>query len=161
MKASAFVIPTLAALLLLGACSEPSNTQVIQNRATAIRIPSQTCNPMQVIEYLPDGVRIRLADTGLIYIGRPDLSDCGRLALGIVVVAMLNPRLMQVLVEPGGVINMRVAFLLRERAASVQALFTIVGFTGTQPPVLVQPAMDPLAKLGDRARGCQSELTPF
>ena len=148
MKASAFVVPTLMALLLLGACSEPSNTQVVQKRVTAIRIPSETCNPVQSIDYLPDGVRIRLADSGLFIIGRPDLSDCGRLALGNVVEAMLNPRLMQVVVEPGGDINMPEALLLRERAATVQAFFTNAGFTGTQPPVLVQPAVDPSRNWG-------------
>jgi hypothetical protein len=103
---------------------------------------------VQSIDYLPDGVRIRLADTGLFVIGRPDLSDCGRLTLGSVVEAMLNPRLMQVVVEPGGDINMPEALLLRERAATVQAFFTNAGFTGTQPPVLVQPAVDPSRNWG-------------
>jgi hypothetical protein len=148
MKATAPVVPTLAALLLLGACSEPSNTQVLQARATAIRIPSDACNPLQSIDYLPNGVRIRLTDTGLFVIGRPDLSDCGRLALSDVVEAMLNPRIMQVVVEPGGDINMPEALLLRERAATVQAFLTNAGFTGTQPPVLVQPAVDPSRNWG-------------
>ena len=39
MKAIAFVVPALAALLLLGACSEPSNSQVVQNRVTGHQDP--------------------------------------------------------------------------------------------------------------------------
>jgi hypothetical protein len=142
MKASAFVVPTFAALLLLGACSEPSSTQVLQTRVTTIRSPAQTCNRLESIEYMPDGVRVRLADTSLFVIGRADLSDCGRYALGSVVEAMLNPRIMQVVVEPGGDINAPEALLVRQRATTVQAFLTNAGFTGTQPPVLVQPSGD-------------------
>lgn len=143
MTTSIFVVPTLAALLLLGACSEPSSTAVLQNRVTTTVIPSQSCNRPDQVEYLPDGARIGVPDTSLFVIGRADLSDCGRYTLTGVVEAMLNPAIMQVVVQPAGNVNAPEALLLRERTATVRAFMSNAGFTGTQPPVLVQPSTGP------------------
>jgi hypothetical protein len=57
-----------------------------------------------------------------------------------VVEAMLDPRIMQVVVEPAGDVNAPNAFLPRERAATVGAFVANAGFAGTQPRVVVQPA---------------------
>jgi hypothetical protein len=56
---------------------------------------------------------------------------------------MLDPRIMQVVVEPGADINAPDAFLPRERANNVKASLSNAGFVSGQPPVLVQPASVP------------------
>jgi len=148
MNAAISVIPTLAAVLLLAACSEPSSTAVLQSRIARTVSPSQTCSRAENVQYLPTGAQIQVPDTSLFVVGRPDLSDCGRYTLTSIVEAMLNPAIMQVVVQPGGDVNAPEALLLRERAATVRAFLSNAGFTGTQPPVQVQPSAQPLGNWG-------------
>jgi hypothetical protein len=91
---------------------------------------AQTCNQTASVQYLPGGARIAAPDTSLFTIGRTDLSACGQYILSGVVQSMLDPRIMQVVVEPGGDINAPDAFLPRERAVIVGAS---PGFVGQGP----------------------------
>jgi hypothetical protein len=134
------------AILLLAACSsEPPTAEMLGDRATTTLTPAEACNRPANIEYLPDGARIRIPDTALFVIGRTDLSPCGQFALASVVEAMLEPGIMQVVIEPGGDIESPDAYLPRQRAATMQSLLSHVGFSTTQPPVLVRPAPIPSA----------------
>lgn len=139
MKARRHLVPAIAPLLLLAACSEPSPTQMLQSRVTTSMSPLQDCNRPATVEYLPNGARIQIPDTALFVIGRTDLSACGQYAMASAIQAMLDQRIMQVTVEPGGDISAPYAYLPRERAGTLQAYLTNVGFTGFQPPVLVAP----------------------
>ena len=142
MKAAIHSVTMLAALLL-AACSEPPAVQVLNDRVTASMSPAQPCNGPASVEYLPNGARIRIPDTALFTVGRTDLSPCGGYAMASVVEAMLDPRIMQVVIEPGGDINAPDAFLPRERVGVLRASFSNPGFLPTQPAVLVQPAAVP------------------
>jgi hypothetical protein len=133
----------MLAALMLAACSEPPAAQVLDSRVTVSMSPVQPCNRPASVEYLPTGARIRIPDTALFTVGRTDLSECGRYAVASVVEAMLNPRIMQVVIEPGSDINDPDAFLPRERVGSLKASLSNPGFAPTQPPVLVQPAAVP------------------
>lgn len=144
---SVHVALALVAPLCVAACTEPS-AQMLQRRAAASMDPAQTCNQTASVQYLPDGARIEAPDTSLFTIGRTDLSACGQYILSGVVQAMLDPRIMQVVVEPGGDINAPDAFLPRERAVTVQAFLSNVGFVAGQPPVLVQAAVIPARSWG-------------
>jgi hypothetical protein len=148
MNASIFAAPTLTALLLLAACSEPSSTVVLQSRATTTIRPSQSCTRQDHVEYLPNGALIAVPGDSLFVIGRADLSDCGRYTLTDIVESMLNPAIMQVVIQPTGDVNAPEALLLRQRAATVQAFLSNAGFTRTQPPVLVQPSPGPAGNWG-------------
>jgi hypothetical protein len=148
MKAGIHAVAALAALFLLDGCSEPSSTQTLQRRVAIRMDPAQTCNRPASIEYLPNGARVRMPDTSLFVVGRTDLSNCGQYAVSSVVEAMLDPRIMQVVVEPGGDFNAPYAFLPRERADNIRALLSNTAGTATQPPVLVQPAPAPSGSWG-------------
>jgi len=143
MNTSYRIVPKLAALLLLSACSEPSSTQVLQSRASASLNPAQACDRPASVEYLPTGARFRMPDAALFVVGRTDLSDCGRFVLADIIQAMLDPRIMAVVIEPGANINMPDAYLPRERANMVKKLLSNVGFVSGQPPVVVQAAPVP------------------
>jgi hypothetical protein len=143
MKTSALGMPALAILFALAACSEPSNTQMLASRVTASLDPAQPCHSQASIEYLPNGTRIRLPSASLFVRGRADLTACGQYALASVTEAMLDPRIMQVVVEPEGDVNAPASALSLRRADTVRALLSDVGFTSSQPPVLVQPATGP------------------
>jgi hypothetical protein len=134
----------VAALLVLSACSEPSSTQQVQSRATTSLSPTQACNSQSSVEYLPNGALVRIPDTSLFVIGRTEVSDCGRYVLSSVVEAMLDPRLMQVIVQPAGDTE---AYLPRERAGTLVALLSHPGFVPRQPPVVVQPPLVPSAHI--------------
>ncbi len=142
MKAAIHGIAMLTALLL-AACSEPPVVQVLNSRVTASMSPVQPCNRPASVEYLPNGARISIPDTALFTVGRTDLSPCGQYAVASAVEAMLDPRIMQVVIEPGGDINAPDAFLPRERIGSLRALLSNPGFVPTPAPVLVQPAATP------------------
>ena len=142
MRAAIHGVALLAALLL-AACSEPPSAQVLNSRVTASMTPAQPCNRPASVEYLPNGARISIPDTGLFTVGRTDLSPCGEYAVASVVEAMLDPRIIQVVIEPGGDINDPDAFLPRERVGSLKASLSNPGFAPTRPPVLVQPAAAP------------------
>ena len=71
--------------------------------------------------------------------GRADLSACGRYAMASAVEAMLDPGIMQVVIEPSGDIEAPYAGLARRRADALKGMFTNAGFDPFQPPVLVQP----------------------
>ena len=142
MKAAIHSVTMLSALLL-AACSERPAVQVLDDRVTASMSPSQPCNRPTSVEYLPNGARISIPDTALFTVGRTDLSPCGQYAVASVVEAMLDPRIMQVVIEPGGDINAPDAFLPRERVGVLRASFSNPGFLPTQPAVLVQPAAVP------------------
>ena len=133
-------ISLVAALLVVGACTEPSSTQLLQSRVTTSLNPAQACNRQTSVEYLPTGARVRIPDTSLFVIGKTEVSDCGRYVLGSVVEAMLDPRIMQVTIEPGGDVKAPDAYLPRERAGTVAGLLSNVGFVPGQPPVVVQSA---------------------
>jgi hypothetical protein len=142
MKAAIHGVTMLAALVLAG-CSEPPAVQVLNSRVTASMSPTQPCNRPASVEYLANGARIRIPDTALFTVGRTDLSECGQFAVASVVEAMLDPRIMQIVIEPGGDIDAPDAFLPRERVGSLRASLSDRGFVPTQPPVLVQPAAVP------------------
>jgi hypothetical protein len=134
---------TIFAALLLAACSEPPAVQVLNDRVTASMSPAQPCNGPASVEHLPNGARIRIPDTALFTVGRTDLSPCGGYAVASVVEAMLDPRIIQIVIEPGGDINAPDAFLPRERVGVLRASLSNPGFLPTQPSVLVQPAAVP------------------
>src|SRR5690349_8260336 len=147
MRTFVTAVPVLAAALLMGACTEPSSPQMLQMRAATSMNPAQSCNSQATVEQLPDGARIRVPDTVLFVVGRTDLSPCGQYALASAVEAMLDPRIMQVVIEPAGDLDSPYAFLPRERANTVKAMFTYPGFVPGQPPVLVQPPPVPAGNL--------------
>src|SRR5689334_14764287 len=95
----------LTALLLLTACSGPPRPQVLAHRLAETMTLQKPCTGQAGIEYLPNGARITLPDTELFLVGRTDISPCGQYALASVVEAMLDPRIMQIVIEPGGDIN--------------------------------------------------------
>ena len=113
----------------------------MQSRVTTSLTPGNTCNSQASVEYLPNGARVRLPDT-LFLAARSDLTGCGQFAMASVTQAMLDPAIMQVIVEtddsgaPGSMLSLR-------RAETVRALLTNVGFAPAQPPVLVQPSAVP------------------
>ena len=148
MKAGVHAVAALAALFLLDGCAEPSSTQTLQHRVAIRMNPAQTCNQSANIEYLPNGARVRISDASLFVVGRTDLSACGQYAVSSVVEAMLDPRIMQVVVEPASDINAPVAYLPRERAENIRSLLSNAGFVANQPPVLVQPALGPSGSWG-------------
>ena len=65
MTTGIYVLPALATLLALGACSEPSSTQKLADRVTASLSAADQCDRMASIEYLPNGTRIRLPEASL------------------------------------------------------------------------------------------------
>jgi hypothetical protein len=139
----------LAALLLLDGCAcEPSSTQTLQSRVATSMDPARTCNRPASVEYLPNGVRVRIPDTSLFVVGRTDLSACGQYAMTSVVEAMLAPQVMRMVVESPGDVNAPDAFLSRERAGTVTRFIANPGFAGTQPRVVVRPASGPPGNWG-------------
>jgi hypothetical protein len=137
-------MPALAALLALGACSEPSSTQTLSDRVTTGLNPAQVCNRQANIEYLPNGTRIRFPASSLFVSARADLTGCGQYAVASVTQAMLDPRIMQVAIEPEANVQGQESYLSLQRADRLKSLLTNVGFTQTQPPVVVQPAPTPM-----------------
>jgi hypothetical protein len=132
-----------AILLALGACSEPSSTQLLSSRVPARLNQTVPCNHPVSVEFLPDGARIRLPETSLFLIGRTDLSPCGQFVLASVTEALLDPRIMQVVIEPQSSVNTPASVFALQRADTVQKALSNVGFTQRQPPVLVQAAPTP------------------
>jgi hypothetical protein len=130
-------------LLALGACSEPSSTQLLSSRVPARLNQTVPCNHPVSVEFLPDGARIRLPETSLFLIGRTDLSPCGQFVLASVTEALLDPRIMQVVIEPQSSVNTPASVFALQRADTVQKALSNVGFTQRQPPVLVQAAPTP------------------
>jgi hypothetical protein len=139
----AHLLPALAMLLSLGACAEPSSTQTLSERVSTRLNPDQLCNRPASIEYLPNGTRVRVPEVSLFVGGGTDLTECGQYALASVVEAMLDPHIMQVVVEPAAAENGPDATLSLRRADMVKRLLSNVGFTQTQPPVLVLPTAVP------------------
>ena len=137
------LMPAFAALLALSACSEPSSTQMLSNRVTTGLNPSQVCNRAANIEYLPNGTRISFPASSLFVSGRADLTGCGHYAVASVTQAMLDPRIMQVAIEPQAFVQGQESYLSVQRTDTLKGLLTNVGFTQTQPPVVVQPAATP------------------
>ncbi len=135
------LVPLLAVLLGLGACSQPSSTQTLSDRVTTSLSPAQSCNREASIEYLPNGTRIRFPASAIFVSGKADLTGCGQYAVASVTQAMLNPHIMQVAIEPAPDAQGQGSYLSQQRADRLQGLFTNVGFTETQPPVLVEPAL--------------------
>jgi hypothetical protein len=132
-----------AILLALGACSGQSSTQVLSSRISAGLDQTMPCNRPADIEFLQDGATIRFPETMLFLTGRTDLSPCGRYALASVIQAMLDPRIMQVVIEPQSSAAASPSEFALLRAATVQRTLSHVAFTQGQPPVLVQPALTP------------------
>jgi hypothetical protein len=132
-------LPALVALLLLSACGGPSSTDVLNTRVSRRMAPDLLCNKTVRVEYLPNGARISMPDSALFTVGRADLSACGRYAMASAVEAMLDPGIMQVVIEPSGDIEASYAGLARRRADALKGMFTNAGFDPFQPPVLVQP----------------------
>jgi|ERR1700722_926016 hypothetical protein len=128
----------LAALLLLAACGEPASPDVLNARVTARMAPDQPCNRQASVQYLPDGARISMPDSALFTIGRADLSACGQYAMSSAIEAMLDPGIMQVVIEPGGDIDAPYARLVRQRADTLNGVFTKASFPPYQPVVPVQ-----------------------
>ena len=138
LRAIVRVTPALAAMLLLASCGVPPSSEVLNSRVARRMAPDQPCNTQASVEYQPSGARISMPDSALFTVGRVELSACGRFAMASVVEAMLDPHIMQVVIEPGGDIQEPYAGLVRQRADALKAMFTNVGFVRFQPPVLVQ-----------------------
>ena len=138
LKAIVRATPVLAALLLLTACGEPSSSDTLHARVARRSIPDQQCNMKASVQYLPDGARISMPDSALFTIGRAELSACGQYAMSSAVEAMLDPGIMQVVIEPGGNLEAPYAGLVRQRADTLTAVFTKASFVPYQPPVPVQ-----------------------
>jgi hypothetical protein len=132
-----------AMLLALAACSEPSSTQVLSSRIPVTLSQSQPCNRPVSVEFLQDGARIHFPESHIFLIGRSDLSPCGSFALASVTQAMLDPRIMQVVIEPQSDANAPASVFALQRADTVQRTLSNVGFTQRQPPVLIQSAPTP------------------
>ena len=132
-----------AMLLALAACSEPSSTQVLSSRIPVTLTQSQPCNRPVSVEYLLDGARIRFPESHIFLTGSTELSPCGSYALAGVTEAMLDPRIMQVVIEPQSSAGAPATDYALQRADTVQRVLSNVGFTRRQPPVLVQPATSP------------------
>lgn len=143
MRRTPQLVPAIAVLLALGACSEPSSTQMLSDRVTTGLNPSQVCNRPANIEYLPNGTRISFPASSLFVSGRADLTGCGHYAVASVTQAMLDPRIMQVAIEPQAFVQGQESYLSVQRTDTLKGLLTNVGFTQTQPPVVVQPAATP------------------
>jgi hypothetical protein len=140
MRARVLAAPVLATLLALAACAQPSNTATLQSRADLRLTQAEPCNRMATIEYLPDGVRFQVPQAALFVPGSTNLNDCGRYTLSSMMEAMLDPALIQVIIEPDPEYLTAGYILPQQRAETVRAFFTDAGFTRRQPPVLVQPA---------------------
>jgi len=138
LKAIIRAAPVLTALLLLTACGEPSSSAMLHARVSARMASDQTCNSKASIQYLPDGARISMPDSALFTIGRAELSACGQYAMSDAIEAMLDPGIMQVVIEPGGDLEAPYAGLVRRRADALTAVFTRASFVPYQPPVPVQ-----------------------
>lgn len=136
-KAIVRVMPVLTALLLT-ACGEPSSPDVLHARVTARMAPDQPCNAKASIQYLPNGARITMPDSALFTIGRADLSACGQYAMSSAIEAMLDPGIMQVVIEPGGDLDAPYAGLVRQRTDTLTGIFTKASFVPYQPPVPVR-----------------------
>jgi hypothetical protein len=134
------VMPALVILVALAACSNPPSTQTLSSRVAASLTPAEPCNRPAGIEYLPTGTRIQFPESSLFVSGQTDLTGCGEYALASVTEAMLDPRIMQVVIEPEADLNTPGSSLSLRRADKVKKLFSILGSAATQPPVLVQPA---------------------
>jgi hypothetical protein len=143
MRKTPLLVPALVTLLALGACSEPSSTQMLSDRVNIGLSPAQVCNRQANIEYLPTGARIRFPASSLFVSGRADLTGCGQYAVASVTQAMLDPRIMQVAIEPEANVQGQESYLSLQRTDRLKGLLTNVGFTQTQPPVVVQPAPTP------------------
>jgi outer membrane protein OmpA-like peptidoglycan-associated protein len=135
---------TMSMLIGLAACSQPSSVEVISSRVQDSLNVAATCNRMANIEYLPNGTRVQLPEDSLFQPGRTDLTECGHYVLASIVEAMLNPGIMQVVIEPPANSDTPFRSLSRQRTDAVKALLSNVGFVRTQPPVLVQPSAAPL-----------------
>ena len=143
MRASIHVAPALTSLLLLAACSfEPSGPQLLQDRLTVTMSPEQQCNRMASTQPLPNGARVVIGSDSLFLPGRADLTECGHYAIASAVEAMLDPRIMQVVIEPYGDVSS--PSLARDRAERLQAMFSTVGFVPGQPAAIIQPAAAPV-----------------
>jgi hypothetical protein len=138
LKSIARAMPALAALLLLAACGEPSSSSVLDTRVAARMAPAQPCNAQARVEYLPNGARISMPDSALFTIGRPELSTCGQYAMASAVEAMLDPSIMQVVIEPGGDLDAPYAGLVRQRVGALKGIFAKASFPPYQPPIPVQ-----------------------
>jgi hypothetical protein len=143
MKSNSHAMPALAVFLLLTACSELSSSDVLNSRVSDRMAPAQPCNKTVSVEYLPTGARISMPDSTLFTLGRPDLSPCGQYAMASAVQAMLAPRIVQVVIEPGGDIEAPYNGLAQQRAETLKRTFTNVGFVPFQPPPLVQSTPGP------------------
>ena len=141
----------------MGRAASRRGPQTLQTRVTTTLTPANTCNSQASVEYLPDGARIRLPDT-LFLAARSELTGCGQYAVASVTQAMLNPSIMQVIVETddsgaaGSMLSLR-------RAETVRSLLTNVGFAPAQPPVVVQPAPNSVPGCsGDRSASRRQQL---
>jgi len=132
------IMPVVVILLLLAACSTSSSTQILEGRVASTLTPAIPCNRLASVDPLPNGMQISFPVDALFLAGRTDLTECGHYALASAVEAMLDPRIMQVVVEPDTDITMPDAFLPRERADQVKRIFSDAGFVPAQPPVLVK-----------------------
>ncbi len=128
----AYLVPAI----LLAAC-EPSSTQMLSSRVAASLNPSVPCERPASVEYLPNGTRVRIPETLLFVSARTDLTECGQYILASVTQAMLEPSIMQVVIEPAT----SASFLSLQRADTVKRMLSNVAFSRTQPAVLVQPAI--------------------
>ena len=137
------IAPALVIAVTLGACTEPSDTALLASRVTARLDPAEPCNRLASIEYLPNGTRIRLTEATVFVSGRTDLTACGEYALASVAEAMLDPRVMQVVIEPEPGAGGPGSTLSAQRAETAKGLLSLAGFFPTPTPVVVQPAPVP------------------
>jgi len=145
MRASSGAVAALMSLLLVVACAQPSNGPIFQSRIATAMTPEQPCNRVASVQYVPAGARIEVPADALFLPGKADLTQCGQIAMTSAIQAMLDPRIMYVAIEPYGDVDAPYALLARQRADRLRGFFSNVGFTGSQPPVAVQPAVTPNA----------------
>jgi hypothetical protein len=126
-------------LLSMAGCSEPSSSTMLQMRAESSLGSAQPCQGTVRTENLPNGVRVLVPESALFLVGQTAISACGQYLLVGIVEAMLDPRIMQIVVEPSADINAPDAYVARERTGVLRQRLSNAGFVPGQPPVAVQP----------------------
>lgn len=138
MKTNILALPVLGSLMVLTACGEPASPDVLKNRVAQHMASDQACNNSASVEYLPNGARVSFPESVLFTIGRADLNPCGQSAMANVIEAMLNPGIMQVVIEPSADIEASYYGLARQRTETLKAMISKAAFVPYEPPVLVQ-----------------------
>jgi hypothetical protein len=130
---------SVAILFALVACCGSQSVQELSGRVAASLSHRESCARIASVQYLSDGVLVRLPDAALFKTNQTEFTECGQFVLTSVIQSMLDPRMMRVAIEQA---NLSPAFssLSRERAESLKTTFSSFGFAGDQPSVALDPA---------------------